>query len=76
MPQPLVPVMVARAKELGPVMGFPSTEVLDEADRLLSLGFLPEVREIVSYLPSRPRDRQGMEGWRDGGSLAREIPGR
>lgn len=31
------------------------TFVLDEADRLLSLGFLPEVREIVSYLPSRRR---------------------
>ena len=32
---------------------FFSAEVLDEADRLLSLGFLPEVKEIVSYLPSR-----------------------
>eukprot|EP00434_Breviolum_minutum_P018705 symbB.v1.2.016507.t1/scaffold1211.1/size131413/5 len=31
------------------------TFVLDEADRLLSLGFLPEVKEIVSYLPSRRR---------------------
>ncbi|CAK9082336.1 DEAD-box ATP-dependent RNA helicase 26, partial [Durusdinium trenchii] len=31
------------------------TLVLDEADRLLSLGFLPEVKEIVSYLPSRRR---------------------
>ncbi|OLP96313.1 DEAD-box ATP-dependent RNA helicase 26 [Symbiodinium microadriaticum] len=31
------------------------TLVLDEADRLLSLGFLPEVREIVSYLPTQRR---------------------
>ncbi|CAE7554524.1 RH26 [Symbiodinium natans] len=31
------------------------TLVLDEADRLLSLGFLPEVKEIVSYLPTQRR---------------------
>eukprot|EP00931_Biecheleriopsis_adriatica_P106761 TRINITY_DN81145_c0_g1_i1.p1 TRINITY_DN81145_c0_g1~~TRINITY_DN81145_c0_g1_i1.p1 ORF type:complete len:571 (+),score=123.07 TRINITY_DN81145_c0_g1_i1:73-1785(+) len=31
------------------------TLVLDEADRLLSLGFLPEVKEIISYLPTKRR---------------------
>lgn len=29
--------------------------VLDEADRLLELGFLPDIQQIVSYLPERGR---------------------
>ncbi|CAK0819880.1 unnamed protein product [Prorocentrum cordatum] len=31
------------------------TLVLDEADRLLSLGFLDEIKEIISYLPAMRR---------------------
>ena len=29
--------------------------VLDEADRMLDMGFLPEVRKILRHLPDRPR---------------------
>jgi superfamily II DNA/RNA helicase len=27
--------------------------VLDEVDRMLDLGFLPDVQQLVSYLPAR-----------------------
>ncbi|KAG5994764.1 hypothetical protein E4U43_003174 [Claviceps pusilla] len=37
------------------------TLVLDEADRLLDMGFMPSLREIVSKLPNRQEvNRQGM----------------
>lgn len=37
------------------------TLVLDEADRLLDMGFMPALKEIVSYLPDRNLvKRQGM----------------
>lgn len=36
------------------------TLVLDEADRLLDMGFMPSLREIVGKLPNRKVNRQGM----------------
>ncbi|PHH80640.1 hypothetical protein CDD80_643 [Ophiocordyceps camponoti-rufipedis] len=37
------------------------TLVLDEADRLLDMGFMPALKEIVKYLPDRSQTkRQGM----------------
>jgi ATP-dependent RNA helicase RhlE len=36
-----------------------NTLILDEADRMLDMGFWPDVRRIVSTLPARPKSGEG-----------------
>ncbi len=49
-PGRLLPLVGQRAGNLGQV----EILVLDEADRMLDMGFMPDIRRILDLLPSRP----------------------
>ncbi|KAH8179795.1 DEAD/DEAH box helicase domain-containing protein [Sarocladium implicatum] len=47
--------------EIQPLMRHVDTLVLDEADRLLDMGFMPDLKKIVAGLPDKQQtNRQGM----------------